>query len=379
MEFVFTEEQELLKESAKSFLTEHSNSLKIREAMNSSLVYDQEVWKKISRDMGWLALLIPEEYEGLGLSWVDLSALLEEMGYFLLCSPFHSTICLGVTCLMNAGNLEQKAHYLPEVAKGNLLLTLACLESGGDWSPEGISSSYIKRDNKYFITGTKKYVPYGHAANKIIVASRVKGSLGPRGITLFLIDSNTKNLDVSKLTTMDQTRPQSSIILDEVEVSEESVIGEEEKGWEILDKVRSFGALGSSAEQVGGAQRTLDMTCEYVLEREQFGRKVGSFQSIKHRLADMMVLVESARSAIYYASCIAESDTREFEESVSISKSYCSEAFFKCAADAIQLHGGVGFTWEYDTHLFFKRAKSSEIYFGDPSFHKNKISNLLGI
>ena len=379
MEFSFTEEQGLLRESAKAFLAENSDSIKVREAMESSLIYNQEVWKKMSEEMGWLALLIPEEYDGLGLTWVELIILLEQMGYFLLCSPFHSTVCLGVTSLIEAGNEEQKKNFLPKVANGSMQVTLACLEPNGDWTSTGITSTYKKSNNDFIITGVKKYVPFGHSADKIIVIAREEGSSGTEGITLFLIDSGAENLDVRKLNTMDQTRPQSLINLDKVRISKDSILGEIGGGWTILEKIRTYGALGVSAEQVGGAQRCLDMTCNFVLEREQFGRQIGSFQSVKHRLADMMVLVESARSAAYYASCITGSNSKELEETVSIAKSYCSEAFFKCAADAIQLHGGVGFTWEYDTHLFFKRAKSSEIYFGDPSFHKNKISNILGL
>ena len=379
MEFSFTEEQGLLRESAKAFLAENSNSIKVREAMESSLIYNQEVWKKMSEEMGWLALLIPEEYDGLGLTWVELIILLEQMGYFLLCSPFHSTVCLGVTSLIEAGNEKQKKNFLPKIANGSMQITLACLEPNGDWTSTGITSTYKKSNNDFIITGVKKYVPFGHSADKIIVIAREEGSSGTEGITLFLIDSGAENLEVRKLNTMDQTRPQSLINLDKVRISKDSILGEIGGGWTILEKIRTYGALGVSAEQVGGAQRCLDMTCNFVLEREQFGRQIGSFQSVKHRLADMMVLVESARSAAYYASCITGSNLKELEETVSIAKSYCSEAFFKCAADAIQLHGGVGFTWEYDTHLFFKRAKSSEIYFGDPSFHKNKISNILGL
>jgi len=379
MEFAFTQEQEMLRESAIGFLSKNSDSSKIREAMESSMVYDQEVWQSMSQEMGWLALLIPEEYDGLGLSWVELIALLEQMGYFLLCSPFHSTMCLGVTCLLESGNDHQKTTLLPRIANGSLQITLACLELNGDFGPNGIKSTYKRNSNNFSINGVKKYVPYGHSADKIIVAAREEGSEGTEGITLFLVDSKDKNLDIKKLNTMDQTRPQSLISLNNLISSNDCIIGEAGDGWNLLERIRLYGALGSSAEQVGGAQRCLDMTCKFVLEREQFGRKIGSFQSIKHRLADMMVLVESARSASYYASCMTGLNSKEFEETTSIAKSYCSEAFFKCASDAIQLHGGVGFTWEYDTHLFFKRAKSSEIYFGDPSFHKNKISNILGL
>ena len=379
MEFAFTEEQGLLRESAIGFLSENSDSKKIREAMESPLAYDKKVWQKMSEEMGWLALLIPEKYDGLGLTWIELTALLEKMGYFLLCSPFHSTICLGATCLLEFGNEDQKTSFLPKIANGSLQITLACLEPNGDWTPNGIRCTYKKIDNEFIVSGIKKYVPYGHSADKIIVIAREEGSNGAEGVSLFLVDSEEKNLEIKKLNTMDQTRPQSLINLNKIRISDDCVLGELGGGWNALEKLRLYGALGVSAEQVGGAQRCLDMTCDFVLEREQFGRKIGSFQSIKHRLANMMVLVESARSASYYASCMTGTNSQEFEETVSIAKSYCSEAFFKCAGDAIQLHGGVGFTWEYDTHLFFKRAKSSEIYFGDPSFHKNKISNILGL
>ena len=379
MEFTFTEEQELLKDAANSFLEEFSSSTKIREAMESDRGFDPLVWKKIATDLGWLALLIPEKYDGLGLTWIELVALLEQMGKHLFCSPFHSTICLGVSSLLEAGNEEQKSKYLPQIARGDLLITLACVEKEGNWDSEGIKTTFKKEGQNYYLNGNKKYVPYGHSSQFIVIAARQEGSQGEEDLSLFLVNAMEPNITINKLVTMDQTKPQAELTLDNLKLNESHLLGEEGKGWEALSRIRTLGALGIAADQVGGAQKCLDMTCKYVLEREQFNRKIGSFQSIKHRLADMMVLVESAKSSVYYASCIAADNNEELNEAVSIAKSYCSEAYFKCAADSIQLHGGVGFTWEFDIHLYFKRAKSSEISFGDPRIHKEKIANILGI
>ena len=379
MEFNFSEEQRLLKDSANSFLEEFSSSERIREAMQSELGFNQEVWKKIAKEMGWLGILIPEKYGGLELSWIELVALQEEMGRNLFCSPFHSTTCLGSVSILEAGTEEQKSKYLPKVVNGDLLITLACLEDNGEWGPDGINTIYKKVGKDFLINGVKRYVPYGHCSDVILVAARQEGTEGKEGISLFLTETKDSNLKKEKLITMDQTRPQAEITLNNLKLSNKSLLGLEGQGWDLLTKVRTLGALGLTAEQVGGSQKCLDMTCHYVLEREQFDRKIGSFQAVKHRLADMMVLVESARSAVYYAGCIATKNNSELEEVVSIAKSYCSEAYFKCASDSIQLHGGIGFTWEFDVHLYFKRAKSSEIYLGNPQIHKDKIASLLGI
>ena len=379
MQFIFSEEQKLLKDSASSFLKEYSNSKKIREAMESELGFDMEVWKKVANEMGWLGILIPEKYGGLELTWVELIALQEEMGRHLFCSPFHASVCLGATSILEAGNQDQKSKYLPKIVDGELLITLACLEKEGHWGPEGIKTVYRKEGQDFFINGVKRYVPYGHCSDIVIVAARKEGTQGKDGVSLFLIENKDPNIKQEKLITMDLTRPQAEITLNNLYLNNACLLGPEGSGWKILSKIRTLGALALAAEQVGGAQKCLDMTCDYVLEREQFGRKIGSFQAIKHRLADMMVLVESSRSAAYYAGCIAAVDGQELEEVVSIAKSYCSESYFKCASDSIQLHGGVGFTWEFDVHLYFKRAKSSEIYFGSPQIHKEKIADFLGI
>ena len=379
MEFSLTEEQEILRDTANSFLEDFSNSQSIRKAMESDLRFDPVLWKRMASEMGWTGILVPENYGGIGLSWVELVTLMEQMGKNLLCSPFHPTVCLGISSLLEAGNEEQKSSFLPLIASGELIVTLACLERSGSWLPEGIETTFEKKGSEYCLNGIKRFVPYGHSSDLIIVAARKKDNSNSKDLTLFLVGSDNPNISINQLATMDQTRPQSELKLSNLKLSESKLLGKEGDGWEILNKVRSLGALGIAADQVGGAQKCLDMTCKYVLEREQFGRKIGSFQSIKHRLADMMVLVESARSSAYYAACLVKEGNDELDEAISIAKSYCSEAYFKCASDSIQLHGGVGFTWEYDVHLYFKRAKSSEIAFGSPQLHKDKIANFLGI
>ncbi len=379
MEFAFTEEQEILRDTANSFLEDFSDSQSIRKAMESELGFDPALWKRMANEMGWLGILVPENYGGLGLSWVELVALMEQMGKNLLCSPFHPTVCLGVSCILDAGNEEQKSTFLPQIVAGDLIVTLACLESSGSWLLKGIETTFKKNGEEYCLSGVKRFIPYGHSSDLIIVAAKDEDNANSEDLSLFLVRSDHPNISIQQLVTMDQTRPQAELKLSNLKLSKSNLLGKEGDGWEVLKKVRSLGALGIAADQVGGAQKCLDMTCKYVLEREQFGRKIGSFQSIKHRLADMMVLVESARSSVYYASCLVKEENHKLEEATSIAKSYCSEAYFKCASDSIQLHGGVGFTWEFDVHLYFKRAKSSEVAFGSPQIHKDKIANFLGI
>lgn len=235
----------------------------------------------------------------------------------------------------------------------------------------------------YVLNGTYRYVLDGHTAQLLIVAARSEGSEGEQGISLFAIDSDTPGVKRTWLPTMDQTRKQAEIVFDNVRVSSSQLMGEENNAWPQLNKVLQLAAIAIAAEQVGGSQQVLDLTVEYTKERVQFGRPIAGFQAVKHQAADMMLRTEVARSAVYYAACVAEEALSgglladELGEAASVAKSYCSEGYFKNAGDALQLHGGVGFTWEYDVHLYFKRAKSSELFLGDAAYHREHVATLL--
>jgi alkylation response protein AidB-like acyl-CoA dehydrogenase len=374
MHFSFTDEQQALRESARAFLADHSSSEQVRAAMASELGFDRGVWTRVAQEMGWTAITIGEEYGGLGLGYVELVALLEEMGAHLLCSPFFSSICLGANVLAVAANEEQKAEYLPGIAAGDAIATLALTEASGRWDASGIAATARRDGSSFVLDGVKTYVPDGHIADLLIVAARAPGSTGEAGVGLFAVSADADGLRRSALATMDQTRRQAKVMLTGVRVPGSALLGGAMDAWPSLAKALQLGAIALAAEQVGGADRCLAMAVQYATERVQFGRQIGSFQAIKHKCADMLLRVESARSAAYYAGWAASVDDAELPALASLAKSYCSDAYFHCAAESLQIHGGVGFTWEYDVHLHFKRARSGEQLLGSPSHHREHIA-----
>jgi alkylation response protein AidB-like acyl-CoA dehydrogenase len=372
MDFAFNEEQEELRAMARSFLADHSGSEQVRASMESELGYDPSVWKLMAVELGWAAVTIPEEYGGLGLGAVELTALLECMGESLLCSPFFSTVCLGANALLVAGTDTQKQRHLPRIAEGESVATLAHTGPSGDtidvrWRPDG---------DDFLLEGIADHVVDGHSADLIVVAAR--GEDG--SVALFCLPSDTPGLERTAHPTMDQTRRLARLDLSEVALSADARMADEDGHGEArLREILDRAAIALAAEQVGGAQRCLDLAVAYAKEREQFGRPIGSFQAIKHQCADMMIELESARSAAYYAACVAAEGSDELAAVASLAKAYCSDAYFHCAADCLQIHGGVGFTWEYDVHLYFKRARASEALLGDPSWHRERIAREIGL
>lgn len=383
MEFSFTEEQKMIRDTAQAFLAEVSSSNAIRSAMDTEQGFDPQIWQRICEEMYWQAIHIPEEYGGMGLGYVDLVVMLEQMGRYLLCSPFFSTVCLASNALIVAGTDEQKQQYLTQICEGSLTATLAYTSKNGQWDATAVQGIVTAQGDDYVLNSTYRYVLDGHTAQLLIVAARSEGSEGEQGISLFAIDSDTPGVKRTWLPTMDQTRKQAEIVFDNVRVSSSQLMGEANNAWPQLNKVLQLAAIAIAAEQVGGSQQVLDLTVEYTKERVQFGRPIAGFQAVKHQAADMMLRTEVARSAVYYAACVAEEALSgglladELGEAASVAKSYCSEGYFKNAGDALQLHGGVGFTWEYDVHLYFKRAKSSELFLGDAAYHREHVATLL--
>jgi alkylation response protein AidB-like acyl-CoA dehydrogenase len=377
--FAFTEEQEELRAFARSFLSDHSSSEHVRRAMESELGFDSEVWKRIGAELGWPSVIVPEAYGGIGLGYVELVALMELMGESLLCAPFFSSIALGANALLVAGSEAQKQEHLPGIAEGQTLATLAVTEAGGRWDADGIRCLARSDGAEVVLRGAKRYVVDGHSADLLVVAVRAEGSGGEQGVSLFLVPGDAPGLSRRALPTMDPTRRQAELRLEDVRVPAHARLGEEGAAWPALAKILDLATIALAAEQVGGAQRCLDMAVAYAVEREQFGRAIGSFQAIKHKCADMLLRVESARSAAYYAGCVAAEDGDELPMAASLAKAYCSEAFFHCAGQNIQIHGGVGFTWEYDPHLYFKRARATEQYLGEPSWHRERIARGLAL
>ncbi len=379
MEFKFTEEQEMIRSTAEAFLAEVSTSAAVREAMATELGYDPQLWQRVCQEMFWQAIHIPEEYGGMGLGYVELVAMLEQMGRYLFCAPFYSTVCLAVNALLVAGSEEQKAQYLPQVVAGTTG-TLAYTGCSGRWDANTVDVICEKTGDAYTLNGSYRYVPDGHSAELLVVAAREPGSVGEEGISLFVLSAATAGITRQWLPTMDQTRKQGQLVFDNVSVPAAALMGEPGFAWPQLEKIIDLATVAIAADQVGGAQQSLDSTVDYLQERVQFGRVIASYQAVKHKAADMMLKVEAGRSAIYYAACIADEALRGSElgeqlpEAASIAKAYCSDAYFFNAGCGIQLFGGVGFTSEYDIQLYFKRAKSTETFLGNAEYHRERLA-----
>lgn len=372
MDFSFTPEQDDLRQTVRKFLEDKSDEQIVRKLMTSELGYDREVWSQLADQLGLAGLIVPESMNGAGLGFVDLAVVMEEMGRTLLCAPYLSTAVLAVNALLHCGAGEAHAALLGDIAAGKTTATLAYAEPHRGWELADITMHARREDNVWQLDGTKTYVLDGQSADVILVVTKVGDGLG-----LFRVDADADGLERTLLPTLDLTRKLAQVTFTSTPAER---IGGEGDLTHALDKVLTLGIIALAAEQVGGAQRCLEISTEYAKTRLQFGRPIGSYQAIKHRCADMLVAVEFAKSAAYHAAFrAADSDEAELGIAASMAKSYCSEAYFQSAADTIQIHGGMGFTWEHPAHLYFKRAKSSSLLFGDPLHHREKLAKRIGI
>ena len=374
MNFSFTTEQEELRRYTRQWLDENCPLETVRMLMDTERGYDDGHWAAIA-EMGWLGMAIPTEWGGAGFTFLELFVLLEEQGRSLFCAPFLSTVVMAAGVVEEAGDDRQKKEILSAIASGELIAAVAFTEPNGRWEAEGVTTEARPRPGGgWTLNGTKSFVLDGHVADLLVVAAGTD-----QGVSLFLVPAGTEGIARGRLETMDQTRKQAEITLTDVHLASDALLGPEGGGWPILERMLERAAVALSAEQVGGAQACLQMAVSYAKVRKQFGRPIGSFQAIKHKCADMLAQVESARSAAYYAGWAVSEDNDERPLMASLAKSYCSESYFFSAAENIQIHGGIGFTWEHNAHLYFKRAKSSELLFGDPSFHREKVAVQLGL
>jgi alkylation response protein AidB-like acyl-CoA dehydrogenase len=371
MNFAFSEEQEELRRAVRRFLEDKSPETEVRRLMETTEGYDTAVWRQMADQLGLQSITIPEDYGGSGFTYVELIVVLEEMGAALLCAPYFSTVALASNALLTSGDEAAKKQYLPGLAAGESIGTLALTEDNGRWDLEAVGLQAKKEGDGFVLDGHKMFVIDGHVADVILVAGR-----SPAGLSLFAVSGDARGLTRTPLATMDQTRKQSRL---EFSSTPAVLVGTEGGAAEGLSKTLDLAAVALAAEQVGGAQRCLDSSVEYAKTRIQFGRPIGSFQAIKHKCADMLLEVESSKSAAYYAGWAAAEDSDELPVVASLAKSYCSEAYFHAAAENIQIHGGIGFTWEHPAHLYFKRAKSSELLFGDPAYHRELLAQRIGI
>jgi alkylation response protein AidB-like acyl-CoA dehydrogenase len=372
MDFDLTEGQEMLRETARDFLTTACPKSLVREMAEDETGHPVQLWQKMG-EMGWMGMIIPEEYGGAGAGLLDFVVLLEEMGRACLPGPFFSTVVLGGLTILEAGSEEQKQELLPKLAEGELLLTLALTEPSATYAAEGIQTKATRTDEGFLIQGTKLFVPDAHVSDYLICAARTKQTEIPEdGITLFLIDPNSPGVSSTLLKTIAGDK-QCEVIFDDVKVPSRSILGNLNEGWPILDRVLQKATVAQCAEMAGGARQVLDMTVEYAKERMAFGHPIGSFQAIQHYCADMLVDVDGCALLTYSAAWRLGEGLPAAKE-VSMAKSLTNEKFKRIAALAIQIHGAIGFTEEHDLPLYFKRAKAWEINLGNTGFHLEKLA-----
>jgi alkylation response protein AidB-like acyl-CoA dehydrogenase len=369
--FGFGEAQEELRTSVRRFLADKSPEAEVRRLMETADGYDVAVWRQMADQLGLQSLIIPERFGGSGYTIIELAVVLEEMGRALLCAPYFATVALAANLLLSIDDEAAQHEYLPGIADGSTVATVALTEASGQWDEQSVMLRASRSGSGWSLTGEKVYVLDGHLAGLVLVAARTDA-----GVSIFAVHQGAPGLTAVALTTMDQTRKQSRLTFDSVPAR---LIGTEGQGWMALSRMLDLAAVALAAEQVGGAQKVLDMSVEYAKVRVQFGRPIGSFQAIKHKCSNMLLGVETARSAMYFAAWAATQDRGELPGAAALAKSYCSEVFFAAAADTIQIHGGIGFTWEHPAHLYFKRAKSSEILLGSPAYHRSLVAERVGI
>ena len=376
MDFAFSEEQEMLRKSARDFLAKECPPKVVRRLMESDDTYDAALWKKIS-DLGWTALGIPEQYGGVG-TFLDLVVVLEEAGRALMPGPFFATMGLAVPAILESGTEAQKKDALGAIAAGEARATLAFTEPSGRWDANGVALTAKQSGGGWRLDGVKLFVPDAEHAEYVVVAARTRGE-GEDGVSLFLVKGRPKGMTVTPLKTLDMTRRWSEVRFDGVELGSDALMGAPHTAWPRLKRALEWATAAVCAEMVGGEQKVLETSTDYAKTRQQFGKPIGIYQAVSHKLADMLVLAESSKSATYYAAWTVEADAPDRALAASMAKAYVSDAYRKIAGDGIQVHGGIGFTWEHDMHLYFKRAKSSEVTLGDATYHRELVAQALDL
>lgn len=366
----------MLRRSVREFLAKECGPKVVRRLMDGPDAYDASLWKKMA-DLGWTALGIPEQYGGAG-TFLDLAVVLEETGRALLPGPFFATMGLALPALLEAGTENQKKDVLSAIASGDARATVALTEGSGRWDASGITLRATQAGGGWRLEGAKHFVPDAHVADHLVVAARSKGE-GEDGITLFLVGAKTPGVTITPVQTLDMTRRWCDVRFDGVAVGAEAVMGEPHRAWPRLKRALEWAGAALCAEMVGGSSRVLESATEYARSRQQFGKPIGVYQAVSHRVADMLVMTESARSATYYAAWAVDADAPDRAVATSIAKAYVSDAYRHVSNAGVQVHGGIGFTWEHDSHLYLKRAKSCEVTLGDATYHRELVAQSLDL
>ncbi len=377
MDIGFTEEQELLRETARKFLDAECDSRFVRARMAEPAAVTDEFWHKLAQQ-GWLGIVYPEADGGSGLGLVDLVVLMEEMGRRVMPGPFLSTVLLGGATIAESGSPAQRREWLPQIAAGEKKAALAWTEPALRWDAAGITLPARETPAGFTLSGSKLFVGDAHLADILVIAARTRdGSTMEDGVSLFLAPKNTPGLAVGVMPTIDETRKLCDVRLDNVVLPPTALLGEKHEGWVPLSRVVTRATVALCAEMCGSAQQVLDMTVDYAKLRVAFGKPIGSYQGVKHQAADMLVALENAKSLTYYAAWAVDQGDAEAALAVAIAKAAASDMARKVAGTGIQLHGGIGMTWEHDLQLYFKRAKASEVAFGDASWHRERVARVL--
>ena len=371
MHFDLDEEQQELRRSARRFLREQATSDAVRRWIATDDVLDGTLWRRITEDLGWTGFVIPETFGGFGFSWLELSLVLEECGRALLPAPLWATCALGAGTILAHGDESQKASLLPEIAAGTTVATLALTEAGGQWDTKNIQTTFQKDGDSWRLNGTKTYVPWAHKAGLILVVARDEsGAIG-----VFAVPASTSGVHVKRLATMDMTCPQGEVVLNDVTLPADAKLCGADHDEEALREVLHRAAILLSSELVGVAEASMDIAVDYAKQRVQFGKPIGTFQAIKHKCANMLMMVEAARSATWYAAWEAAQSDANLAETAHITKGYTSDIAYRITADLIQILGGIGITWEHDAHLYFKRARASAALLGNTAQHREALYN----
>ncbi len=367
MEFDLSKPQKLLKDSAREFLSRHCKPARVRELMSTETANDDELWQAMA-DQGWTGLVIPEEYGGMGAELLDLAVVCEEMGNACLPGAFQATL-FSTALIERAASPGQKSQYLEAIASGPLKATVAQLEETADWDLDAISVKAVRDNGRFVVSGRKLFVPDAASADLLIcIATDGESPM------ILPVNKGADGVEIKPMAAMDETRKIYEVQFNNVSVNGADVFGADGNARGALVQATQVATVALCAEMVGGMQWILDTTVEYAKTRQQFGRPIGSFQAVQHQCADMLLMTESARSATYYAAWTVTEGAPNAGTAVSIAKAYCSDAFREVGNRGVQVHGGIGFTWEHDLQLYYKRSKASETMFGDATFHRERIA-----
>ncbi|BDC35921.1 MAG: acyl-CoA dehydrogenase [Candidatus Methanoliparum thermophilum] len=372
MDFDLSGDQKILQTSVREFLNKECSKDKVRELEEDERGYDIEMWKKMA-ELEWMGVVFPEEYGGTEGDFIDLMILVEEMGRYILPSPFFSTI-LSSLSILEYGDEGQKEKFLPKIAKGEEIWTLALMESSVTYEASGIKLRAIPEKEEYILEGTKLFVPYAHVADRLLVVARTSEEKNPKdGITVFIVDvAKTKGLEVEVIPTAAHDK-QCEVRFDHVKVSKDNVLGDVGRGWDVVNFIIQRGAVLKCAEMVGGAQAVLEMANDYAKERVQFDRPIGSFQAIQHKLADMFTEIEGLRYLVYEAAWMINVGSPS-DLLISMGKAKANEVYQRTCIEGIRIHGAIGFTREEDVGLYYLRTKAAEFAFGDTDSHRKQIA-----